>query len=163
MMPANEEFPSLGAYRGIASETLFVDNNRTQVKSDVFKFDEIDGRTDGMVECSVNWADDEGALRCIARQTTDRRGARELQFAGGACRISLEDLQYLRKVYGRLLDWERRPTSDGDGSNPYHGNLLSLSGAKGDSKAMMREMRSQLALLASRTELVTRDELDRLM
>jgi hypothetical protein len=163
----SDNYPEKGVYRGISSTAFFTNDSRTLLKSDVFKFDAVEDRiVDELAECSVNWADDEGALLQIARQTTTKRdGADTIQFVGGACRIALADLEFVKKSYDRLLSWERSPIPavGNDGQNPYHGNLLSISKPKGEAKQLVREMRSNLATIASRTEILSREALDALM
>lgn len=164
-MDAVREFPERGAYRGLTSGDFFDDDERRMVNAGAFQFDVSSEREDGYAECSINWIDDDGALACIARQTkVTRDGDRAPQFSEGACRLPLSDLVFLEKRYKRrLFSYERKPLEEGQVTNPYHGNLLGVANPKGTDKRQFRSIQSHLAYIASRTEVITRDQLDMLL
>lgn len=97
----------------------------------IFKFPDYEPELrddDGFCEVSVNWNDDEGALRTLL--DWHKPGNEQKQFRAGYCIIQRTVLQLVLKQYmdENHFGYERRPVEpmvENDyQSNPYHGNLL---------------------------------------
>jgi len=106
--------------KGIPS-TEYLDSQfgETIVGAHLFQFQDRGNRTDGWLEESVNWEDDDTVIDRTLRQ---EKAPGQKQFKGGVAIIARRDLDQM-KMSGRfatVLDYERQPVAD----NPYHGNLL---------------------------------------
>lgn len=144
---SNSEYPDC-LYRGFTQQTVLPDGT---LGGNAFDFKEFDNR--GIEECSINWGDDEGALRQIAMQERDN-GKKQFKF--GACRIPRAEIDHIRGLaaaMARGFDYERRPVE----GNLYHGNLLCKTSLSGANK---RALCGMLAMLYD--ELYTRADLDQL-
>ena len=104
--------------KGIPNDSYLIEGRR--VASHLFHFDQTrDARVDGVVEQSINWADNESVIDFTLNQKKDNG---DLQFRAGVAilpRSEIDRLSRLPAIRG-LLSYERSPL---DG-NPYHGNLL---------------------------------------
>jgi len=93
------------------------------ISAALFHFDNQHTRTDGWIEQSINWEDNDGALALTLNQ---RKQDGQLQFRVGVARlprIEIDTLSRLPTVNG-IISYERSPLPD----NTYHGNLLLKSG-----------------------------------
>jgi len=130
-----------------------------------------ENRDDGAQECSINWIDDSGSLNRLARQMKiDPKDPSKLvcQFRGGACRLPLFELDYIKRSCPGFFSYERSPLSEEESDdgleNPYHGNLLlTLSGSNRVKRDLKRRAQTLLAHEASKVGVITRAELDSLL
>ena len=124
--------------RGVPSSDRVLDNG--VVASHNFYFVGAD-RSDKRHEMSINWEDDDGALRFTLRQ--EREGKR--QFRMGGVRIERKELDRLnhKPVADGCLSYERAEEPD----NLYHGNLL-IEGSV--PKPRMKQIAAHIANEASR-------------
>lgn len=116
-------------YRGVSSP-----NDVTRegyLMAGAFKFDNYEGASrdnDGFCELSINWNDDEGALKVLLDQHKPFK--EEKQFKAGYCVIKRSFLDLMLKPYidDANFSYERRPVArsveEDIAENPYHGNLL---------------------------------------
>lgn len=91
---------------------------------------------------SVNWVDDEGAIQRTLGQIRPSSAARK--FPGGAVELSRAGIDRVTVhplVDGRL-SYERDEDTEGNGDNPYHGNLLMRAGTK---KHVIEAVRQKMA------------------
>jgi len=102
-------------------------------------------RSDGWIEESVNWMDDEKALPFTLRQT---KVTGELHFKAGVAIVPRTELDRVKKKYQGHLHYERAELE----ANLYHGNVL-LKG--GIAKHLMGQIR---ALLADAAQVMRRDD-----
>ncbi len=103
-----------GFIRGIANKD-FIQGG--YVLASAFQFDD-QGRADKMLEASINWLDDDGA---IAVALTQKKDDGRLQFPGGAVKLELEKVKFVLKTFTEeQFTYERSPIE----GNHYHGNLL---------------------------------------
>lgn len=134
----------LTCIRGIPNQSFMEDDFPN---AELFKkFDENPERTDDYNEISINWEDDEGALKLIMEQK--KKDSDQYQFKIGGAIVSRTELDRLCKkpqVKG-WLSYERREVE----GNKYHGNILLK---KNVTKAMRNLIASNLALCVERVEL----------
>jgi hypothetical protein len=123
--------------RGISSSDYIDQEGR--VSAQAFQFDDM-GRDDGLLEASINWYDDEGALEKLLNQK--KQGQDDVyQFKAGAAILSrawLDDTIARPNAQG-TLSYERASIED----NPYHGNLLRKQGL---SKAIYTMLSASIAM-----------------
>jgi len=131
-MPEDSGYPE-SLLRGIR-KAKWVDDG--VILADAFEPDERTDRKDGLLETSINWEDDEGALEQLLRQPAFREN--------GAARVRTAHVRYVaRSAAGqRRLDFERRPDPE-QPDNEYHGNLLFVAMA---SKQIRRHLAAALAV-----------------
>lgn len=134
--------------RGIANKTFMI--NDEQVAAHLFDFKDRDVRGDGLIEQSICWEDDEGAVETILSQTKD---SGELQFRVGAAVVPRSEIDRINELpgVGGQLSYERQPVA----GNPYHGNLLL---PKDTPKKKRRMIAGSLALGVSRLILQCEDK-----
>ena len=138
------------AYRGISSID-YVNFDEEIVHASAFQFSQTPGRDD-FLECSINWADDMGALKQLAMQRNPRKQDC-YQFIAGACRVprsGIEHTKALAMAHG-LLSYERSPLDD----NKYHGNLLCSANAN---KKVRKMIEGAIALAVD--EIIPRETMD---
>jgi hypothetical protein len=84
-----------------------------------FKRENSPEREDGFIENSINWNDDENALKFTLSQ---KKKDGSIQFESGVAVILKNELDRLKKLplFKPFFDYERNSLLD----NPYHGNLL---------------------------------------
>jgi hypothetical protein len=126
--------------KGIPNKDFVVDG---RVIPTLFYFAMEKVRSDGLVEQSINWQDDEGAADILLRQIKDDG---EIQFKIGFAVIPKDELDRLNKRpnFSGLLSYERAALEN----NPYHGNIL----IKGNvDKRIMKTIAAGLALAISDT------------
>lgn len=100
------------------------------VMASAFQFDEAD-RDDGMLEASINWLDDDGAIEVALQQ---RKENGRIQFVGGVARIDIQLMKLiLRSIPSDIFSHERAELPN----NPYHGNLLLASSVNRQMKQMI--------------------------
>ena len=111
-----KEFPE-EFWRGIANKDFVKDG---YVLPSAFQFDN-DIREDGFKELSINWNDDDEALKKILEQ---RKENGKIQFSVGAANLNLSRVKQLLSMYidRKQFSYERKELED----NEYHGNLLVL-------------------------------------
>ena len=122
--------------RGISNPQSVTSGNT--IASDVFYFWERDKRSDGWIELSVNWHDDDGAIEITLAQ---RKENGEIQFKYGLALLPRSGVETIMRMPGLsdMLTYERRALPD----NPYHGNLLLREGVE---PAKMKQIAGTLAL-----------------
>lgn len=109
--------------RGILNETYL---NGDQVGSNLFHFLEKDARDDGWIEQSINWYDNEEAIKLILDQKKDG----VIEFKAGYAILPREELDRVIRhpIYRDLFSYERKPiladNQENLPENPYHGNIL---------------------------------------
>jgi len=160
------DFPAEGVYRGMSTPDTIIEPTTSTVGLAAFQFKPNQNRSDDSEECSVNWIDDENALVSVAAQVSvDRKtGESRKQFAIGACKISLEQLDCVKDKYPMCFSYERAPITEaanGNVPNPYHGNLLFVNPKQQGAKSLKRQVSSVLAYMAD--TFVPRVELDALL
>ena len=123
-------------WRGISNKDFISDGH---VLYTAFQFDETD-RTDKCRELSINWDDDEGAVKKLLEQKKDNGN---IQFRGGATKLSLAAVKIILKQYidSKQFSYERRIVE----GNDYHGNLLVSADL---SKQLRNQISNGLALVA---------------
>ena len=111
-----KEFPE-EFWRGITNKDFVKDG---YVLPSAFQFDN-DIREDGFKELSINWNDDDEALKKILEQ---RRENGKPQFSVGAANLNLSRVKQLLSMYidRKQFSYERKELEN----NEYHGNLLVL-------------------------------------
>jgi len=104
--------------RGV-SNPQFVDSDG-RASAEIFQFDDM-GRTDGFSESSINWYDDEEALRLVMEQRKDNAET-TYQFRYGVAIVERFDADRIisNPLYKNVFSYERAPLK----ANQYHGNLL---------------------------------------
>ena len=76
-------------------------------------------RSDNMLEASINWMDDEGAIDVALSQK--KKDSDKVQFSAGLAKINLKLVQqFLVNIQNSDFSYERAPLNE----NKYHGNLL---------------------------------------
>ena len=103
--------------KGIPNKKEYItDDNR--LASHLFHFKPEFLRTDGWVEQSINWNDDENSITYTLSQ--EKNG--EIHFKAGLAVLSRHELHKINKKpqVNDMISYERAPLPD----NKYHGNLL---------------------------------------
>jgi hypothetical protein len=102
--------------RGISNPEFVDADGRASLE--IFQFQDMN-REDGFSELSINWYDNEKALRLIMEQRKDEQ---TFQFKCGAAIVARGEADRIKKnpLYKDIFGYERSPI---DG-NQYHGNLL---------------------------------------
>jgi len=97
-------------------------------------------RGDGWKDQSINWDDDDQAIKFTLKQL--RNG--NLQFRSGAAVIPRSEIERLNRqpAVQKLLSYERQPFPE----NTYHGNILLSAQAP---IHLMRQIAASLALVVS--------------
>lgn len=113
--------------RGLSNKDFAING---LVMASAFQFDEAD-RDDGMLEASINWLDDDGAIEVALQQ---RKENGRIQFVGGVARIDIQRMKLiLQSIPSDMFSHERAELPN----NPYHGNLLLASSANRQMKQMI--------------------------
>ena len=159
-------FPSEGVYRGMITPDTLVGPEPGTVSVAAFQFKSNQNRSDDSEECSVNWIDDDYAIVNLASQVKVDRKTNEIyrQFRIGACQISLNQLDSVKAKYPSCFSYERAPKEheeNGNGPNPYHGNLLFLDPSQEGASVLKRQVQSVLAYMAD--VFIPRSELDKMV
>jgi hypothetical protein len=104
--------------RGISSPEYVDEAGRASAA--LFQFWDTN-REDDFFESSINWYDDEDALRLIMEQRKEKDETR-FQFESGVAIISRSEADRIRAniSYSSIFAYERSPIV----GNDYHGNLL---------------------------------------
>lgn len=115
---------------GVVGAHLFFPNKRTS-----------DQRGDGWDETSINWEDDENAIR-FTLQTTKEDGT--IKFQTGVVLLPREEIDRLssRPTTTGLIGYERQQLPE----NPYHGNIVFRHGMD---EHMMKRLAASIAVTAS--------------
>ena len=107
--------------RGIPlNNTEFITVEGYPTKS-VFRFgnyDEKERNEDGFCELSINWFDDDGAVKTLLNQINERKGTP--QFQGGYCELKRSQINSLAFFTNKIINYERKIIEN----NKYHGNIL---------------------------------------
>lgn len=111
------------------------------VSSSAFTFHESPNRTDNKQEQSINWEDDDNAIRFTLNQT---KPDGSIHFQYGVVTVPIEELEKLnsRPSVNTFIDYERSPIT----GNNYHGNLTI---PRTLAKPTMRLICAGLAIIAS--------------
>ncbi len=98
-------------------------------------------RNDSFEEASINWNDDEYALRLLLHQRSEKKN--DVQFKFGYSELNLGDLLLAMKPYMHQshFSYERKPIM----GNPYHGNLLIKKQISNNAKRMIRDALATVA------------------
>lgn len=125
--------------RGIPNDNFITPEGH--VISGLFSFQENPERSDGWKELSINWEEDDNALRILFEQ---RKGTGEIQFKVGGARIPRDEIDRLNKrpMISGFLSYEKQSLED----NPYHGNILIRLGL---SKPIESSIKGALAVIVS--------------
>lgn len=137
-------------YRGVSA----LDNISKEgyIGAGAFKFDNYNGNSrdnDGFCELSINWNDDDNALKVLLEQHKPFK--EEKQFKAGYCKINRNCVELMLKQYidDECFKYERRPIKENPDEdiqhNPYHGNLLMLNELD---KNIKKNIQHSLATLA---------------
>lgn len=126
-------------YRGFSHIGCFTPEGF--ITADGFKFDSPKDthRTDSYEEASINWNDDEHALRILCNQKSEKK--HDIQFKYGYSIMSLGDVLLQLRPFQRFFSYERKPLIN----NPYHGNLLIEGSISGQTKKMMKDALATVA------------------
>ena len=122
--------------RGLSSPNYIDAEGRVSIEA--FSFDPAE-RTDGYLEASITWFDDEEALSLLFQQK--KRNEDTIQFKAGAAvlrRQWVDDAIFRPNTQGDL-SYERAPTFN----NQYHGNLFCKQGLK---KTISTMLKSSIAM-----------------
>lgn len=143
--------------RGIINEQYVSEDGYPLGSLYHFRFSVPGNRTDNFKEESINWDDDENALRHIILQK--KKDTIKPQFSYGAAITDLSIIEALarNKRYKDIFCYERKPI---DG-NDYHGNLLFSASA---SKIAMLQLADCIAgqtyIVIKRDEYLQSNEID---
>ena len=126
--------------KGIPNKDFLEDNGYPQ--SRLFYFEERHTRSDGLIEQSINWEDDDLAIEFSLNQKKENG---ERQFKAGVAIISRHEIDRLNKqpTVGGALSYERQPLPN----NCYHGNILLQADIK---KTRRKMIAAALALHVSK-------------
>ena len=126
-------------YRGFSHQGCFTPEGF--ITSEGFKFELSPGivRSDTFEEASINWNDDEFALRVLCNQKSEKK--QDIQFKYGYSELKISDVLLQLSPFLQYFDYERKPLQ----KNPYHGNLLIEKGVSGQTKKMMRDALATVA------------------
>ena len=114
--------------RGI-SDSNYIDANG-HVSAAAFQFNPNIERTDGFEEASINWYDDENALKLLLNKKKENSDSN--QFKGGVAILSRQFIDiFVNGPAKNELSYERQPIAD----NSYHGNLLRIIAASKQRKS----------------------------
>ncbi len=126
--------------KGIPNRDFILDNGFPATH--LFHFEEKHARSDGWIEQSINWEDDDVAIEFTLSQKKDNG---ERQFKAGVAIISRDEIDRLNEkptVKG-ALSYERHTLPN----NCYHGNILLQAGIR---KPRMKMIAAALALHVSK-------------
>ena len=126
-------------FRGFSHKQCFCPEGF--ITSEGFSFDSPKGvlRDDNYEEASINWKDDEHALRFLCNQRSVKK--QDIQFKYGYSEMFLGDVILQLKPFLRFFSYERRPLKN----NPYHGNLLIEGSLSPQTKKMMKDALATVA------------------
>lgn len=128
-------------YRGFSHVGCFC--REGYVTSEGFIFELAKGvlRNDTFEEASINWNDDEFALRLLLRQRSEKKN--DIQFKYGYSELNLGGVFLAMKPYMHQghFSYERNPIM----GNPYHGNLLIEKSLSSQAKRMIRDVLATVA------------------
>ena len=130
--PPGEEYPDL-LIRGISSSDYIDSEGRASAA--LFQFTDNDSeRMDGYIEASINWYDDDEALKLTLEQRKKNDEAAH-QFKVGAAILARHRIDNLINSPNakNAMTYERRAIE----GNPYHGNLLMKSNLTKSIKTML--------------------------
>lgn len=152
-----EKYPE-ELYRGVSSINDITKEG--YVMAGAFKFDNYDGDSrgnDGFCELSINWNDDENAIKVLLEQHKPFK--EEKQFKAGYCKLKRSYIDLMLKQYidDNRFKYERKPIEakpeEDVHSNPYHGNLLMVNDLDKNAK---KNIQHSLATLAG--SIIRRDD-----
>jgi hypothetical protein len=125
--------------RGISDRACLADDGT--LGSGLFQFSHPTDRTDGWLEESINWKDDEAAIQFTMDQTKEDG---TIQFKVGIAIIPRAEIDRLNKLpsVNGVLSYERQASD----SNRYHGNILLRANVP---KLTQKRMCGSLASLVS--------------
>lgn len=133
--------------RGISSPDYVDEGGRASVA--LFQFLDVN-REDKFFESSINWYDEEEALRLIMEQRKEKDELK-FQFKCGAAIIARSEADRIiaNPAYKPIFSYERSPIDD----NKYHGNLLRKD------KAINKGIQTVIAVsLAMNAQIIPREK-----
>jgi hypothetical protein len=136
---ANKPFPEC-FLRGFNTKECFTKEQNIAIGA--FQFgNHTDKRNDNYHEASINWEDDEGAVKTLLEQK--KEGTDELMFQYGYARLPLNLVKMTLKslMTKEYLDFERKPLMN----NPYHGNILIPGDINRQEKSMIQNNLAAIA------------------
>ncbi|MCD7771562.1 MAG: hypothetical protein LUH23_05700 [Oscillospiraceae bacterium] len=134
-------------YRGLSSSNCITDEGF--VTAAAFLFRENKERDEDLLELSINWNDDEGALYNLGSR--HKVGCEDRQFKAGYCVVNRVYMEQYMNCYIKTgkMKYERRPEEAREDNeyqdNRYHGNLLM---PKGIDSNLKKNIQYALATLA---------------
>ena len=128
-------------FRGFSHQGCFCPEG--YVTPEGFQFELVKGvvRKDTFEEASINWNDDEYALRLLCNQRSEKK--KDIQFKYGYSEMNLGDVLLAMKPFMPQghFSYERKPIM----GNPYHGNLLIEKSLSNPAKRMIRDALASVA------------------
>lgn len=128
-------------YRGFSHPGCFCPEGYVTSDGFIFEFAKGVVRNDTFEEASINWNDDEYALRLLLHQWSEKKN--DIQFKYGYSELNLGDMLLAMKPYMQHghFSYERKPIM----GNPYHGNLLIEKHISSNAKRMIRDALATVA------------------
>lgn len=126
--------------RGFTNKECFTKEQNIAIGA--FQFgDHTDKRIDNYHEASINWEDDEGAVKILLEQK--KEDTDDLKFKYGYARLPLNLVKMTLKslMTKDYLDFERKPLEN----NPYHGNILIPGNINKQEKSMIQNNLAAIA------------------
>ena len=126
--------------RGFNTKDCFTKEQNIAIGA--FQFgNHTDERNDNYHEASINWEDDEGAVKTLLEQKKDDTG--ELMFKYGYARLPFNLVKMTLKslMMKDYLNFERKPLDN----NPYHGNILIPGDINKQEKSMIQNNLAAIA------------------
>lgn len=136
---ANKPFPEC-FLRGFNTNECYTKEHNIAIGA--FQFgNHTDKRNDNYHEASINWEDDEGAVKILLEQKKDETN--ELMFKYGYARLPLNLVKMTLKslMVKNYLNFERKPLE----YNPYHGNILISGSINKQEKSMIQNNLAAIA------------------
>ena len=126
--------------RGFNAKDCFTKEQNVAIGA--FQFgNHTDTRNDNYHEASINWEDDEGAVKTLLEQKKDDTD--DLMFKYGYARLPLNLVKMTLKslMMKDYLNFERKPLEN----NPYHGNILIPGDINKQEKSMIQNNLAAIA------------------
>jgi hypothetical protein len=130
--------------KGIPNNDFMVKED-CSIGSNLFYFNLENVRSDGWIEQSINWEDNDTVIDfTLAQEKADGT----LQFKAGIAIFPRDEIDRLNRqpTLKGLLSYERQPLEN----NPFHGNILLKSGVP---KLTMKKIAAGIALTVSEINL----------
>ena len=124
--------------RGLSQESITIFQGEELVADSAFQF-QPNQKDKQLLECSINWVDDAGAIKQMQQET---KANGHLKFQHGIVCIRIVDIDQSNNRWLQGLTYNR----DILPNNPYHGNLIIPN--EYTEKRVMRALQVALADLA---------------